>query len=738
MQKNILKIKIILSIHILIAFCALEICPVYGDENIIRVSKIEEDAAIKYKQEKKEKKVQLLDVKNIIKGILKLRNNQTKLCPSHWRSPGYKTLGFLYDQAVIALILKACGYQEEAEEILDYFVRRLDMPTDKLVEYADTNGIYGILKVFKSRSSERKVKSIVNAFDVTSIKPQGRAELEFWTTPGPLSFLIFAMLNVNSEKYKYASVKIGNVLIAMQKEDGGIQDGDRAPEKVHTEPHVDAFSAFSMLYEITNNKKWQVAGQKGYDWFSRNVLHIEDGIIDQGIWTGWSSTIFATDCYSWTMAGPTGDMIPLDVIKKITKTMLNKSLVRIKIALPDKSIKTAILCDFSDPEDYRVQSVRNGFHPMGSIEWTGGAILALQKNAVRCIDVNDYETAKYFKAIAEVLMEETAKCFYTVNNNDSEAKYTFYATSQDIQIAPFGSIESDKDDGWKTPSYFVRNKQGESLVEGGSPVGAWPILPYLGLNPFILNDDYKENYDKIDIEQRDKDNARKVLEKIVAGRFFVETVPLGVFDEKVQIVEPMVFNKKMWTAIEAGSFEKRLGNEDKAKYHFEEAIRWAERVTNNLTWVKLAKRDNIQKQKDFGGLPFYPWGDTYPNNDHPLHVAIWKYPLLNEVGVAMWGLATANYELGNNERAKYWIRRIIEEVPLHQIADTITETNGGKSNIIQGYWNAIISWEFNPARSVRDKEMGYIYREVIQEKDLSFTKPRYVFPADKQLSDKSS
>ena len=135
------------------------------------------------------------NIQNIIKSILFLRDPLTNISPSHWNHPGYEKLAFTYDKAVDALVLEASGYQSEAEQILDYFITRLDIPIGEVCLGADTNDVYGILKLFKSSSSPEKVfKSFVNALDITSLRTQGRGRLEFWTTPGPISFMIFAML----------------------------------------------------------------------------------------------------------------------------------------------------------------------------------------------------------------------------------------------------------------------------------------------------------------------------------------------------------------------------------------------------------------------------------------------------------------------------------------------------------------------------------------------------------------
>ena len=669
-------------------------------------------------------------VENAIAGILCLRNAHTKIAPSHWGHPGYARLSFLYDAAIQALIFKACGYQNEAEEILDYFAARLRIPLSDICKKVDTNGVYGILKLFKSPRSASKVnKALVNALDITSLKHKGQGRLEFWTTPGPTSFLIFALLQVNAEKYKDCAVTLGEVLLAMQDRRGGIVDGDRSPDKVHTEPHIDGYAAFLMLHELTGDKRWERAAGKAYNWFKENVFDPDGGLIDQGLWQGRPHKVFATDVYSWTMAGPAAEEMSLKVIKRLTATMLKKCLVRINLFLPDLSSRTVILCDFSDALDSRIIKVREGFHPMGSIEWTGGVILALQKNAVRFYRAGETREAKFHKALAEILLEQVFNCFYSLEG--LEGKFTFYATGQGIEVGPFGSIEGGLEKGWKTPFFYVKNLRGQEPVRGGSIVGSWPILPYLGLNPFILNDSYKLNYDRIHLDKRDLAKARRFINGIVSERTFFEVTPYTAPDAREQLVEPGIFNYYMWKALDSAYAARSRGDSREARKYFREVFKWAGKVVDSQRWQKLARRDNARKKKEFGAIIAYPWGVTYPENDYPLHYFILRYPLLNEMGAAMWAKAVANFELKDYTQAKHWIRRIIREVPLHQIPDV--ESGGPRGRRIRGYWNALISWEDNPGDHLRDAQIGKLYREILLEEGVSSAKPQTVVVSESEL-----
>jgi hypothetical protein len=669
-------------------------------------------------------------MQDVCAGTPALKNPKTGLSPSHWGHPGYQNLAFLYEKAVDVLILKACGRKRQAEEILDYFSERLRIPLDEIIRRSDANKVYGILKIFESEDTGPK-KALLNALDITSTRRQGKGMLEYWTTPGPLSFVIFAMLAVNPEKYKQDVLVLGETLLAMQRSDGGIGDGDRIPDRIHTEPHMDAYAAFLMLYELTQEEKWSLAARACHEWFEEHVYHPGEGRIDQGVWSGEPSTVFATDAYAWIMAGPAGDTMPPGILKSLSETMLRESLVRITLHLPFLYKRTVILCDFSNAHDERVKDVRGGFHPMGSVEWTGGVILALQKNAVRFYRGRDYPAARMYKAMAEILLSEAAKCFYYIEA--LSARFTFYATAQGLEVGPFGSVESGLSRGWKTPFFYVRDSQGRTLIQGASTIGSWPLLPYFGLNPFILHDDYRDVYGEISLTEDVVSQAERFLADSCTHRTFTEPISTEAPDANTQLIEPGAFNDNMWQALNKAYAAKDTGDIKTAAGYFEKAAFWAEKVIGNKKWEELARSQNIRKKEEFGGLIDYPWGRVYPENDHPLHYLIWRYPLLNEVAVAMWGLATVNLELGNHAQAKYWIGRIIDEVGLHQIPDTV-QAGGPDRTLIRGYWNALVSWEDNPGACERDARMGLLYNQVLSERHLSTAKPKTVVVSEEFLA----
>jgi len=664
-----------------------------------------------------------VSVTDIADGIQKLMDPNTGLPPSHMGHPGYENLAYLYDLSVDALILNADGRQKAAEIILDYFDKRLQIPLTEAQKSADANQVYGILKLLKAIDPKKIGQSMVvapiNAINRTSTRRQGEGQLEFFTTPGPISWLIFAMSDVNRIKYAKTITLLDRTLRAMQDSAGGIHDGDRLPRNVHTEPHVDASDAFIMTSSqadsvaallmaantLIDRTPWPEAAERGWQWFKNHVFDPIRGIINQGYGPGGPSTTHATDAYTWTMGGAFGDRIQkeygLEALKRLSLELLHRGLVQVTWTRPDGVTKTSLLLDFSDPTEPALMRpvvtdpqhpdfgvARGGYHPAGSPEWTGGGVTCFQKNAVRCWKAGDREGAIWFKALAIALEAETDGCFYTIDG----VTMTVYATGQNIGTAH----------GWVMPLYYVITPQGEALVRGGSTVGGWIVLPKKGRNPFIQNDDYKEIYDQI--PDTPVSEAIEILRKELRHKPFTEKPLVKIPESTPGLVEARVYNDNMWNAFNRSDYT--------------EAIRWANKTMAEQDWVNMAKRQNEEKAGEIGGLIDYQWGQTFPNNESPIHDAIWKYPLLNELATAMWGMAASNNKLGNREETKRWIRRIINEVPLHQIAHTRYNPATGKNDLIDGYWNGIVSMEGG--------EMGDLYDEVLREIGTKSAPPRTV------------
>jgi len=185
----------------------------------------------------------------------------------------------------------------------------------------------------------------------------------------------------------------------------------------------------------------------------------------------------------------------------------------------------------------------------------------------------------------------------------------------------------------------------------------------------------------------------------------------------------------MWESLAAAEAARAAGDHQTARIHYQQARTWAARTVSDRSWYALALRDNLRKRSELGGIVSYPRGTTWPHNEHPLHTAILRYPLLNEIATALWGLAVCSYELGEYATAGQWIRRIIEDVPLHQIPSVKTDPATGEI-LIDGYWNALVAWEQNPDRNLRDTKMQKLYLDLLKEKNLTSALPDTVKPTE--------
>jgi hypothetical protein len=624
----------------------------------------------------------------IADGLISMTDPETHVAPSHLGHPGYQDAAFVYDKAVDALVLHAAGFDVQARALLDYFSAKIRIPLNDVRKNADANGIYGMLKLVPSLDDPRGV-GFVNAVNCRSMEEAGQGQVEYWTTPGPIAFMLMAFLNVDRKKYLPEAVKLGDALLLMQREDGAITDGDRDVRNVHTEPHMDTYSAFLMLYDVTGDKKWSVAAERAWSWFVKNVYKPDQDAIYQGMRPGGPSEVFATDAYSWTIAGRGGERIPLDVIERLTDRMLRRSLSQVTLELPDGKTKTVTLVDFADVQDMRITADRGGFHPMGSIEWIGGVILALQKTSVRFWEIGDpvaQEKAKFYKGLAEFFTQQALNSFYELEG--MKGLISFYATGQWISTGH----------GWKTPYFYVKDPLGKPVIKGGSSIGAWPVLPLRRVNLFQLDDMYGQTYDVIPLNDQARQKTRDYVAEVVRQRTFMENVPTEMASDVGDIPEMWRYNVQMFEAFNRGDYYS--------------AILWAQKVVSNSDWRKLAIDQQARKQRDLGGIVVYPWGKV-PAEAKVEQRTIQKYPLLNEMGAAMWGLAVSQYKLGNNAEAKAWIRTIIETVPYHQIF----APSG------PGYWNALVSWHENPGGTMLDAEMGQLYREVLKEMNRSTALP---------------
>ena len=80
--------------------------------------------------------------------------------------------------------------------------------------------------------------------------------------------------------------------------------------------------------------------------------------------------------------------------------------------------------------------------------------------------------------------------------------------------------------------------------------------------------------------------------------------------------------------------------------NYNEAIKFSTTAVD--AWLQEAKQENDLKKERIGGLIYYPWG----TRNEEIEEAIWKYPLLNEVGAACWVAAASHFQQGNQKKQR--------------------------------------------------------------------------------------
>lgn len=448
----------------------------------------------------KVKSSQVIPIQPIIQGLLCLSNPKNHLPPSHFAHQDqiiseetFNRTIFLYDAAIWAILLNHTGHQDKARKVLDFIAQH----------YHQKSGMIGN---FEGASCIR------NAFDIYT----GDGILEWLMTPGPMTFLVFAYLDMHqstkSMAYKRMAIRLGEALLKMQKKDGGVYDGDRSPDVVNTEPHMDAFMAFLRLYALTNEETWMAAAQQAYDFFLRHLYDAEKGMIHQGTLR---TNPHATDAYTWTLLGKAGDFLSPKENIRLTDYYLEKCLVKSTLHLPNGKYTSLYGLDFSDPHE--VVYARGGVHPMVSLEWTAGAAASLQVVAIRLWkafgetgDETYSQKAIEYKALAEFLLWNISKGFYSLPDMKKEGLLGFYASGQSVPIGH----------GWSSMNFHYRDPA-DQIKKGGSLISAWAIFPAIAYNP-LTGEYYSKDLHSIPLRPKDAENIAQKCAAMAKNRAIKE------------------------------------------------------------------------------------------------------------------------------------------------------------------------------------------------------------------------
>lgn len=660
---------------------------------------------------------------DLIYNLHSMTNKRTGLAPDYWGDERFANYAALSHKMNDAIAYFASGYQEDAEKILDYFARRLDIPKEVIDEKKDSNNNYGILKLITHSSAGTDHVGILDGIATNNNSRAGKALSNFFVAPRSLAMSISAFLHVNQEKYKKYALLLGETLLAFQdSENGAILDNDRIRNYTHSADQIAAYSAFVMLSQIDDDPKWAKAAEDALYWFNSRVFSSSHLSIAQGFGDNKDNSTYTTSAYTSLFLSPAADDLSITVIKSMTDKILENSLCNVSLYLPDGRWIQATLADEYNPKSKAIIDARGELHPRGSFEQTVYLILMLQKNSVRLIN-HDFDAAKSYKAIAESLTLDLSNTFY--NAKGLRGLTSFSDTIQNKKYIELGANPTAMQEEIYSPYFYVKNPEfPEQSQIGSTSISSMFNLIFYGINPFVLNDDFSERYISLPISDKHRSDAVYKLKLAVREKIINEPTP-EESETDITFSEPGKYNEQMWKYFSQAEGYKNNGDMYNSRISYEQALEWALKTVNNTKWYLLAMTENKKKSRQHNGLIDYPYGITFPGNDSSLHNAILRYPILNEMGAAMWAIAVINYEFANREEAKSWIRKIIEDFPLHQIPTT-AQTENGKERLINGYWNALEAWEDNPNQEVRDQKMQSLYMEVLKEMGLETAKPKKV------------
>ena len=182
---------------------------------------------------------------------------------------------FTYDQALAAIVFLNFGEEHKARKILNFF----------------------------NKLSEDDFQGYDNAYYYDSGEPS-----EFTIHTGPNIWLGLAIIHytqkTNDTYYMPLARRIADWVISLQDKDpeGGIKGGPDVTWFA-TEHNLDAYAFFSMMYDVTDEEKYDLAKKKTLAWLQTYSL-IPEGKDYQSppINRGRGDSTIATDTFAWALA----------------------------------------------------------------------------------------------------------------------------------------------------------------------------------------------------------------------------------------------------------------------------------------------------------------------------------------------------------------------------------------------------------------------------------------------------
>ncbi len=343
---------------------------------------------------------------------------------------------FTYDQALAAIVFLISGDKERAGRVLDFYLKNTKRTKGAYNTYFSQGGVF-----------------------------------EYVLHSGPNAWIGLAALCYTKEtgdkKYLPIAKKVGNFLLAMIDNEGGVRGGPDDPW-YSTEHNLDVFSFFNLFYQVSGKKKYLKAARNIKEWISRySYTHYGPPVK-----RGKGDATIATDTYAWSITafGPE----ELFSLKMNPEAILGFAVEHCEVGVSFKRKKGEVKLRGFDFSKFK-NTPRGG---VVSGEWTSQMILAFEIMADYFKDKDPDKFKEYSKKASFYFNELQKMLIVSPSHVGREDPCLPYASS------PF----VDTGHGWRTPK---GNRTG-SLAST-----AYFLIAYYGYNPLkgeFLDSSLKKSY----------------------------------------------------------------------------------------------------------------------------------------------------------------------------------------------------------------------------------------------------
>ncbi len=374
-----------------------------------KLSKVEEREAMVSREMStidKEKKILKGEaIQKMFKWLKAHQNSHTGLLLSYEGDSNLKDWAFTYDQSLAAQVFILFNDYDNAKKIFNFF----------------------------NRISQERFSGFFNAYYASSADVA-----EYTVHAGPNIWLGIAIMQYSAKthdlSYLPLAKKIAGWLIALQDRDpeGGIR-GNLQVSWFSTEHNLDALAFLNMLFQMTNDKKYELSSRKILNWL---VTHAYGGNTPP-IKRGKGDSTVATDTYAWSIAalGPAALRdIGMDP-EKIMEFAEDNCAVSVNFRRPDAKTVEVKGFDFAKYANM----------PRGGVissEWSAQMVISYLVLSDFFGREKNFEKQEFYRDKADFYLNELSKLIISSPSPTGQGEGCLpYATSED----------ADTGHGWRTP-----------------------------------------------------------------------------------------------------------------------------------------------------------------------------------------------------------------------------------------------------------------------------------------------